>query len=102
MILFGTNSALISKKNLIVSLFLKNKINPYIDEITYFYDEETPKVYSNHTCLIVISLNSTLRKDENYFLQVFLREIKYIEKKLIRHANDILNDFFSSHKSDEE
>ena len=98
----GTNSALISKKNLIVSLFLKNKINPYIDEITYFYDEETPKVYSNHTCLIVISLNSTLRKDENYFLQVFLREIKYIEKKLIRHANDILNDFFSSHKSDEE
>ena len=85
-----------------MSLFLKNKINPYIDEITYFYDEETPKVYSNHTCLILISLYSTLRKDENYFLQVFLREIKYIEKKLIRHANDILNDFFSSRKSDEE
>ena len=85
-----------------MSLFLKNKINHYINEITYFYDEETLKVCCNHTCLIVISLNSTLRKDENYFLQVFLREIKYIEKKLIRHANDILNDFFSSHKSDEE
>ena len=39
------------------------------------------KVDSNHTCLIVISLDSALQKDENYYPQVFLKECKYIDKK---------------------
>ena len=38
-----------------------------------------PKVDSNHTCLAEISLDSTLRKDENYYMQVFLKECKYID-----------------------
>ena len=38
---------------------------------------------SNHTSLAVISLDSRLRKDENYYLQVFLKECKYVEKKVI-------------------
>ena len=54
---------------------------------------------SNHTCLAVISLDSVLKKDDNYHLQVFLKECKYIEKKVIRHIND---DLESCNDSDEE
>ena len=43
---------------------------------------------SSHTCLAVISLDSTLKKDENYYPQVFLKECKYIEKKVVRHTTD--------------
>ena len=39
----------------------------------------------NHTSLAVISLNSALKKDENYYSQVFLKECKYIKKKAIMH-----------------
>ena len=62
-------------------VFLKNKIKPYGDEATDFYHKEIPKVDSNHTCLAVISLDSALKKDENYYPQVFLKECKCIEKK---------------------
>ena len=41
-----------------------------------------------------MSLDSALKKDENYYPQVFLKECKYIEKNVIRHINDSLNDFF--------
>ena len=40
-------------------------------EITDFYDKKIPKLDSNLTCLAVISLDSTLRKDDKYHLQVF-------------------------------
>ena len=43
---------------------------------------------SNHTCLGVIILDFALNKDGNCYLQVFLRECKYIEKKVIRHITD--------------
>ena len=43
---------------------------------------------SNHTCLTVISLDSTLKKDWNYYPQVFLKECKFIEKKVVRHIID--------------
>ena len=43
-----------------------------------FYNKETPKVDSNNTCLAVISLDSALKKDENYYCQGFLKECKYI------------------------
>ena len=46
-----------------------------------FYDKEIPKMDSYHTSLAVISLDSALKKDENYYSQVFLKEYKYIEKK---------------------
>ena len=65
---------------------------------------QIPKVDSNHTCLALISLNFVLKKDESYFLQVFLKECKYIEKKAVRHIHDHLNDFSysSSDESDEK
>ena len=72
---------------------LKTKIKSHNDEVTGFCDKQIPKVDSNHTCLAVISLNSALKKDDNYYLQVFLKECKCIEKKVIRHINDNLIDF---------
>ena len=52
---------------------MKNKIKSHGDEVTDFYDKKIPKVDYNHTCLVVISLDSALKKNENYYLQVFLR-----------------------------
>ena len=81
---------------------MKTKLKSHGDEVTDFYDKEIPKVDSNHTCLAVISLDSALIKDDNYYLQVLLKECKYIEKKVIRHINDNLSYFSSSGESDEE
>ena len=58
------------------------------------------KVDSNR--LVVMSSNSTLKKDGNYYPQVFLKECKYIEKNVIRHINDNLSDCFSDDDSSEE
>ena len=57
---------------------------------------------SYHTSLAVITLDCTVRKEENYYLKVFLKEYKDIEKKLIRHINDNLSDISYSDEFDEE
>ena len=63
----------------------------------------TIKNSSNHTCLAVISLDSAFKKDGNYYPQVFFKECKYIEKKVVRHINDNLSDVsYSSDESNEE
>ena len=54
---------------------MKTKIKSHGDEVTDFYDKEIPKMDSNHTCLAEISLNSALKKDENYYLQVFFKRV---------------------------
>ena len=52
---------------------------------------------------MVISLNFALKKDDSYYPQVFLKNCKYIEKKVVRHINDNLSDFsYFSDESDEE
>ena len=81
--------------------FLKSKIKSHGNEVTDFYDKKIPKA-DYHTCLAVISLESALKKDGNYYPQEFLKECKYIEKKVIRHINDNLSDFSYSNESDEE
>ena len=43
-----------------------------------------------------MSLDSAHKKDENYYLPVFSKECKYIEKKVIRHINDNSSDFLLS------
>ena len=58
---------------------------------------------SNHTCLTVISFDSTLKKDDNYNPQVFSKECNYIEEKVVGHIHDNLNDFpYSSDESEKE
>ena len=70
----------------ITKINLKIKIKFHGDEVTDLYNREIPKVHSNHTCLAVISLDSALKKDENYYPQVLLKECKYIKKNVIRHT----------------
>ena len=72
------------------------------DEVTDLYDKNIPKVDTNHTCFAVISLDSALRKDKNYYPLVFLKNCKYIQKKVVRHINDNLSDASYSAESDEE
>ena len=79
--------------------FLKTRIKSQGDEVTDFDDKEIPKVDSNHTCLAVISLDFALKKDENYYPKVFLKECKYMRKKVFRHIIDDLDS--SSDDSDD-
>ena len=69
---------------------MKIKIKSHDGEFTDFYDKKISKVDSNHSCLAVISLDSTLRKDDNYYLQVFLIIVNNLSYS------------FSSDESDEE
>ena len=62
---------------------MKTKINVYADEATDFRNKEMPKIGSNHTCLAVITIDLVFKKDENYYLQMYLKDCKYKEKKLL-------------------
>ena len=44
------------------SFFLKTKIKPHDYEVTDFYNQQIPKMNSNHTCLVIISLDSALKR----------------------------------------
>ena len=81
---------------------MKTKLKSHGGKVRDFYDKKICKVNSNHTWLAVISLDSALKRNENYHGQVFLKECKYIEKKVIRRINDNLSDFTSSDESEEE
>ena len=56
--------------------YLKTKIKSHGDKVTDFYDKRIPNLDSNYTCLAVISLDSALKKDDNYYPHVFLKECK--------------------------
>ena len=81
---------------------MKTKIKAHGDEVTDFYDKKIPTGDSDHTFLAVIILDSSLKKDENYYEQVLLKESKYIEEKAIIHINDNWSDFSNSNEFDEE
>ena len=51
----------------------KTKLKSHGDQVTDFLHKEISKVDSNHNCLAVISLDSALNEDGNYYPQVFLR-----------------------------
>ena len=46
---------------------LKTKIKSNNDETTDFHNKEIPKAGSNYIYLAVIKVDSTLKKDENYY-----------------------------------
>ena len=82
---------------------MKIKIKSSGDEVINFCDKEIPKMESIYTYLAVISMDSVLKGDENYYPQVFLKECKYINKKVIGHIIDDLGSFSDdSEDSDEE
>ena len=82
---------------------MKTKIKSHGNEFTDFYDKKNPKLDSIHTCLAIINLDSALKKNDNYYPQVFLKECKDIAKKVVWHIHENLNDFSSDYDdSDEE
>ena len=62
---------------------MKTKIKSHGDEVADFCDKKISKLDFNHTCLAEITLDSALKKDDNYYPKVFLKECKYIEKKVV-------------------
>ena len=52
---------------------MKTKIKSHDDEVTDFYDKEISKINSNQNRLAVISLDSALDNNGNYYPQVFLK-----------------------------
>ena len=81
---------------------MKTKIKSFGDEVTDLSDKKVPKVDSNHSCLAVISLDIALKKHEYYYLQVFLKGCKYIEKNIFNHIDDLESSSDDSDDSDEE
>ena len=59
---------------------MKTKIKSHGHEVKNSCDKEISKADSNHTCLAVITLDSALNKNGNYYPQVFLKECKYMKK----------------------
>ena len=59
---------------------MKTKTKPHGNEVIDFYDKKYPTLDPNYTCLAAIGLDSALKKDDNYYPQVFLIECKYIDK----------------------
>ena len=60
---------------------MKAKIKWYGNEVTNICDKEIPKVDSNHNYLAVINLDSTLKKDENFYSQVCLKKFRNTLRK---------------------
>ena len=60
--------------------YLETKTKSYRNEVTDFYNKKVAELESNHTCLAEISLDSALKKDDNYYPQEKLKECKYSEK----------------------
>ena len=72
-------------------------------KLQIFTMQKMSKLDSNHTCLAVISMDFARKKYDSYYPQLFLKECKYIKKKVVRHIHDNLSDFsFSSDESNEE
>ena len=97
---FGRKSVLISKTEfdsepVYNKEFLKTKIKSHDNEVKDFYDKKFLREAHN---LAVINLDSALKKDDNYYLQVLLKECKYTEKKLIRHINYSLSNSLMMNK----
>ena len=54
---------------------MKTKTKPHGNEVTDFYDKKYPTLDSNYTCLAAIGLDSALKKDDNYYPQVFFNRV---------------------------
>ena len=81
------------------------KISYYGDETADFHARKILEAGSNYIWWSIILIDSILKKGENYYPQVSLKECKYIEKEkmLIKYITDDLKYCFGeSHYSDEE
>ena len=101
MILFGIKSLLLFKKINSKPVYnekiLKTKVKSYGDKAADYHGKEIPKAGSDCTCLAVITIDSALKEDENYYPQSFLKECKYKEKELISNIAEDIESFPSEY-----
>lgn len=72
--------------------------NIYSDEAIDFHSQKIPKLGSNYVCLIVIVIDYVLQKDGSFYLQMFLKKNKNIEKehKVVMHITDELKNSYDN------
>ena len=89
-------------KNIITKNFCK--IKSYGDEAIDFHDKQIPKMDSNYTCLVVINLDSALKKIWKLLsASVFKRmQIHWKRKKVARYILGNLRNSSDSDESDEK
>ena len=63
--------------------YLKAKVKEYDCMIkTNFLNNSMPKENMHYTCIACITIDSVMKMDKKYFLQVYLEECKYKIKKI--------------------
>ena len=86
--------------------YLKTKVREYDGVIkTNFLDNGIPKENMHYTCIACITIDSVMKMDKKYFLQVYLEECKYKIKKMSRFINaelDLELDSKSDSQSDDK
>ena len=61
-----------------IKKYLKTKVREYDGEIkTIFLGNDVPKENMHYTCTAYITIDSIMKMDKKYFLQVYLEECKY-------------------------
>ena len=77
---------IVSKKNLTwspskIKKSYKTEIKCYGDDTAGFHARKLPEVGCNYICWSLILIDAILKKSENYYLQVSLREYKDNDKR---------------------
>ena len=63
--------------------YLKSKVREYDGVIrTNFLGNDIPKENIHYTCIACITIDSIMKMNKKYFLQVYLEECKYKMKKI--------------------
>ena len=63
--------------------YVKTKIRMYEDRvITNFQGKKIPKESSSYNCIALASIDFFIRMNEKYYLQPYLWDCKYQEKKI--------------------
>ena len=82
--------------------YIKTKIKIYAGSvITNFHNKKMPKEKVPCKCLSIVMLDSVIESDENYYLQTFLEECKYVQEK-IKFENYINEELDSDFNDDEQ
>ena len=116
-VVFCIKSGIIQKKTSVANLQLnfafekffvvqknfQRKIQRSSFEAKTFHEKEMSEAGSNYICLVVMLIDSVLKKDENYYSQVFFKNVTTLQKKkkhVIRYIYDDLQ--FSSDANDKK
>ena len=92
--------------------YLKTKVKEYDGMIkTNFLGNGIPKENMHYTCIACITIDSVMKMDKKYFLQVYLEECKYKIKKIqmsrfinveLKSDSDYYSDDDSNYDSDDD